>query len=72
MGRLFEGFHILCTDHDNILGKRGIVFKKGHYIKEDIIQGNSVLQSITNSIDNYYTNHENDRLAKLHTIISSH
>ena len=39
---IFEGFHILCTDYDYILGKRGIVFKGGHYIREDIIQGNTV------------------------------
>jgi hypothetical protein len=42
MGRLFEGFEILCTDYDHILEKRGIVFKGGHYIREDIIQGNTV------------------------------
>ena len=42
MGRLFEGFQILCTDYDYILGKRGIVFKGGHYVREDIIQGNTV------------------------------
>ena len=43
MGTLFEGFQILCTDYDNILGKRGIVFKGGDYIREDIIQGNTVI-----------------------------
>ena len=48
MGRLFEGFQILCTDYDYILGKRGIVFKGGHYIREDIIQGNTVYQKKTN------------------------
>ena len=42
MGWLFEGFQIVCTDYDYILGKRGIVFKRGHYIREDIIQGNTV------------------------------
>ena len=42
MGTLFEGFQMLCTDYDYILGKRGIVFKGGHYIREDIIQGNTV------------------------------
>ena len=44
MGRLFEGFQILCIDYDYLyFGKRGgIVFKGGHYIREDIIQGNTV------------------------------
>ena len=45
MGTLFEGFEILCTDYDYVLGKRGIVFKGGHYIREDIIQGNAVFVS---------------------------
>ena len=35
-------FDSLCTDYDYILGKRGIVFKGGHYIREDINQGNTV------------------------------
>ena len=39
MGRLFEGFEILCADYDYMLEKRG---KGGHYIREDIIQGNTV------------------------------
>ena len=39
MGRLFEGFEILCADYDHMLEKRG---KAGHYIREDIIQGNTV------------------------------
>ena len=43
MGTLFEGFEILCTDYDYILGKKGgIVFKGRQYIREDIIQGNTV------------------------------
>ena len=42
MGTLFEGFDILCSDYDSILGKGGIVFKGGHYIREDIIQRNTV------------------------------
>ena len=42
MGTLFEGFEILCTDNDYILGKGGIVFWVGHYIMEEIIQGNTV------------------------------
>ena len=42
MGRLFEGFKILCTDYDYILGRSIQVFKGGHYIREDIIQGNTV------------------------------
>ena len=37
MGTLFEGFEILCTDYDYILGKRG------DSIREDIIQGNTVI-----------------------------
>ena len=42
MGRLFEGFEILCADYDHMLEKGGILFKGGHYIREDIIQGNTV------------------------------
>ena len=42
MGTLFEGFQILCTDYDYILGKRRIVFKGGHYIRKDIIQRHTV------------------------------
>ena len=33
MGRLCEGFEILCTDYDHILKKRGIVFMRGHYMR---------------------------------------
>ena len=43
METLFEGFEILCTDYDYILGKEGIVFKRGHYLREEIIQGNTVV-----------------------------
>ena len=42
MGRLFEDFQILFTDYDYILGKWGVVFKGGLYIRGDIIQGNTV------------------------------
>ena len=42
MGRLFEGFENLCTDYNHMLEKRGILFKEGHYIMGDIIQGNMV------------------------------
>jgi hypothetical protein len=34
MGRLFEGFEILCADYDHILKKGGIVFKGGHYSRK--------------------------------------
>ena len=34
MWRLFEGFQILFTVFDYILGKRGIVFKEGHYSRK--------------------------------------
>ena len=33
MGTLFEGFQILCTI---FWEKGGIIFKGGHYIREDI------------------------------------
>ena len=42
MGTLFEGFQVLCTDYDYILGKRGDSIQGGQYIREDIIQGNMV------------------------------
>ena len=33
MGRLFEGFEILCTDYDHAyVEKRGILFKGGHTV----------------------------------------
>jgi hypothetical protein len=35
MGRLFEGFEILCTDYEHILEKRG-----------DIIQGKTLFKEI--------------------------
>ena len=38
MGTLFEGFQILCTDYDYVLGKRG----DSKYSREDIIQVNAV------------------------------
>ena len=34
MGRLFEGFEILCTDYDHMLEKVGILFKGGHYSRK--------------------------------------
>ena len=42
MGRLFEGFEILCNDYDHMLEKGGISIKGGHNIKEEILQGNMV------------------------------
>ena len=43
MRRLLEDFQILCNDYEYILGKKGgIVFKKGPYKREEIIQGNMV------------------------------
>ena len=42
MGRLLEVFEILCADYDHMLEKGGILFKGGHYIRKDIIQGNTV------------------------------
>jgi hypothetical protein len=42
MRRLFEGFKILCNDYDHMLEKGGILFKGGHYVREDIIEGNTV------------------------------
>ena len=46
MGRLFEGFEILCTDYDHMTPwkKGGILVKGGHYIRGDIIQGNTVCE----------------------------
>jgi hypothetical protein len=35
MGKLFEGFTILCTDFDHILEKRGKPFKGGYSSRED-------------------------------------
>ena len=43
MGTLFEGFQILCTDYAIFWEKGGIVFKGGHYIREEIIQGSTVV-----------------------------
>ena len=40
MGRLFEGFEILCTDYDHMLEKRGDIiqgstlYKGGHYLRK--------------------------------------
>ena len=42
MGRLFEGFEIFCDDYDHMWEKGGISIKGGHYIKEEILQGNMV------------------------------
>ena len=46
MGRLFEGFEIVCTDYDRMLEKVGTLFKGGHYVREDINQGNTVFWKI--------------------------
>ena len=35
MGKLFEGFKILCTDFDHILEKRGETIQGGYYLRED-------------------------------------
>jgi hypothetical protein len=43
MGKLLEGFKILCTDFDHILEKNGKVFKGGYYSREDTNQGNTVV-----------------------------
>ena len=43
MGTLFEGFQILCTDYDYILGKRGDIiqrrtfYKGGHYSRKNTV-----------------------------------
>ena len=43
MGRLFEGFQILCTDYDYILGKRGDSIQgRTLYKGGQIVQGNMV------------------------------
>ena len=46
MRRLFEGFQILFTDYDYILGKGGDIIQGRNYIWEDIIQGNTVCTSV--------------------------
>ena len=43
MGKLFEGFKILCTNFELILEKRGKLFKGGHSSRDDTNQGNIVL-----------------------------
>ena len=40
MGRLFEGFEILCTDYDHMMEKSGDIiqgrtlYKGGHYLRK--------------------------------------
>ena len=43
IGKLFEGFKILCTNFELILEKRGKLFKGGHSSRDDTNQGNIVL-----------------------------
>ena len=35
MGKLFEGFNILCTEFDHILGKKGEIIQGGILFKEE-------------------------------------
>ena len=37
MGKLFEGFKLLCSDFDIILEKGGKLFKGGYYSRVDIM-----------------------------------
>ena len=41
MGKIFEGFKVLCIDFDQILEKKG-----GNYSRGDIIQGRILIKEI--------------------------
>ena len=43
MGTLFEGFQILCTDYDYVLGKRGDSIQGRTLYEGGHIQGNTVV-----------------------------